>query len=159
MRSSFGLLLLVFCSVVPSWAQHIEATNEDSSRHLRFRLHQGVECELTDGNRSAIVRGKLALIDSASFRLKLGDGQYTSIQLRQVVRMHHRRYSRQRLAGAGATASLLRGSTISSPTLATVPLVAASALTGLGIALASEKASFRRKDPSIYQGWTFKPFP
>lgn len=159
MRLLFSLLLLIGWGVDPSWAQLIQATKEESSRHRRFRLHQGVECQISDGNRSTIVRGKLAWIDSTSFRLKLGPGQYTSIQLGQVVRMRHRRYNRQRLAGGGAASSLLSGGTVRSPTLATVPLVAASALTGLGIALASEKASFRRRDPSIYQGWRFRAYP
>ena len=159
MRLLVSLVLLLFICTTSGWAQFIQATNENASRQLRYGLNQGVECEISVGHRPVLVRGKLVLIDSMSFRLQLGDGYYTTVLLNQLIRLRSRRYVRQRLAAAGTVSSLLGGTTLSSPSLATMPLVAVSALTGLGIALAGERASFRRKDPSTYQGWIFNAYP
>ena len=159
MRLFSRLLLFLLVSTSPGWAQYIEAVNEDSSRHVRFGLQQGVECQRLMGEREINMRGKIALIDSTSFRLQLSDGSYTTVRLAELVRMRHRHYRRQHLAASGSASSLLSRSRVSSRSLGAAPLVAASALAGLGIALAGEKATFRRKDPSTYQGWTFSLFP
>lgn len=159
MRLILNLSFLLLVTSRLSLAQRIEAVNEDSSRHVRFEVQQGVECQVLVGDRELSVRGKLALIDSTSFRLQLGDGSYTTVRLSELVRMRHRHYHRQHLAASGAASSLLSRSRVSSPSLGAAPLVAASALAGLGIALAGEKATFRRKDPSTYQGWFFHAFP
>ena len=158
MRLLTPYLILFFFPFIPCQAQVIEAANEDSSRQVEFRLHQGVECEISIDNRPMKVRGKLVSVDSTSFRLDMGDSYYTTIYLNKLIRMCHRRYGRQRLAAASTGLGLLGGSTISSPSLASVPIVAASALTGLGMFLTSTPSSFRRKDPSAYQGWSFRAF-
>ena len=159
MRLLLSLSLLLLVTSSPGLAQYIEAVNEDSSRHVRFGLQQGVECQLLVGEREINMRGKIALIDSTSFRLQLGDGAYTTVRLAELVRMRHRHYHRQHLAASGSASSLLSGARVSSPSLGAAPLVAASALAGLGIALGGDKATFHRKDPSTYQEWVFQAFP
>ncbi len=139
-------------------AQYVEAVNEDATRHRRFRLKQGVECELDINDRPVILRGKLIQIDTAGFKLELGKSYYTNVPLSKLIRIRHHRYTRQRVASAGIGANLL-GPKISSQTFGSASLVALSALTGLGIALAKESSTFRRKDPSIYHGWSFQTYP
>jgi len=156
MRLLLCWLILFFSACSPCWAQVIEAINEDSTRQVQFRLNRGVECEVNVANKPVIVRGELVLIDSTSFRVNLGDGYYTTVLIDQLIRMRYHRYTRQRLAAAGAGSGLLSGNVVSSSSVASIPLVAVSALTGLGIVLASQRASFRHKDPSSYQGWTFR---
>lgn len=155
MRLLFCCLILVFSSCSPCLAQFIDAINEDSTRRVQFRLNRGVECEVDVAGKPVIVHGKLASIDSTNFQLKLSDGYYTTVLIDQLIRMRYHRYTRQRLAGAGS--GLLSGSGLHGSSTSLIPLVAVSALTGLGIAaLTSERASFRHKDPSIYQGWIFR---
>ena len=152
MRLFLCFSILLFIPAL-GYGQVIEAVNEDSSRQIRFRLNEGVECEVNVANRPVVVRGKVVLINSTNFRLKLSDGIYTTVLLDDLIRMRRRRYAQKHLAATSTGSGFLVGSTISRPSLATV---AVSALTGLGMALASGQASFRHKDPSIYRGWMFK---
>jgi hypothetical protein len=155
-------LVLLFSLNYAGYGQSVDAVSEDSARVVRFLAGQGVACELLVNKQVVQTRGVLSAVDSVSFRLDFGGGYFTTIYLDKLIRMRQRSYTRRRgVAAVSGLGAALGGGGYALQTAGPGTLVAVgmSALAGLGLAVAAEKPGFRRKDPSVYQGWAFTTKP